>query len=545
MADPNQKCVCGFRRFKERRVKTTSSVTRWMRYLDFPVGGHGSAPHGTFFGTGPGTSAWGAFLATHRYTALEVSCESCGRIRRTERLGGLTVMGSYAADGVFYVVAADLFSTGCYSLRVTGPGGAYPAALRLSPFVAPPIHAGTPEETADAPPPGAVAATIQLAAVLPEVTETGDYSIVLVDRCCGCETALATILLEAPPMLIHPHDADLNGAPQLWLHHRVIAPTQQTSGSASGIPFDKCDGVLEYDARLGTMPATQGWALGGTGNLTMHNLQPGGALQIATPGSTTPSYWERALSLDAAGSEIHSYARYLVRVAESENDYGGLDFQALLGVAASAYQGHRYNYRGNQLYRVALDGSSEYAAGPAAPLGWNDYAGSSDFTAPQDEVVNAGILVVTDSGGTTGTAPSTELRACFGDTRGDGITAYVRNFVVSTPGRFVRAWFRAFTPVSAPVLRLYFAAETPGSGGLRARFKVRYGSGSDPYGVPPSEVGGTLNFSTLNAMIALPLSLTGLAANAPMWFTVERDWAHGDDELDATVRLFQATLRAA
>jgi hypothetical protein len=46
-----------------------------------------------------------------------------------------------------------------------------------------------------------------------------------------------------------------------------------------------------------------------------------------------------------------------------------------------------------------------------------------------------------------------------------------------------------------------------------------------------------------NSIYEVVLDMPGLTANQPFWFSIERDWAHGDDKLAATVHLFQATVR--
>lgn len=546
--DPNQRCVCGYRRFRERRVPVSAGVQRWMRFADNPVGGYGSAHLGTYFGTGPGLGDWGLFDATNRTTRLDVVCESCGRVRLSKNLGGVTAMGGYFSSGRFYIVAADVGSVGCFQIRLEGPGGTYTVPVKLSLQSPAPLAAPTPETTAESPPAGAETASTLLVAKLPQVSATGSYTVTLIDRCGGVETLLASMILEAPPMLIHAETADLNGAPTLWLDQRITLPDQPSSGASRGIPLDKCDYVLEYDARFLTAPDAQGWSHGGTGSDADYSLVSGGALQAATAGSGVTSYWEKALT-GGAVTELHTYARYLVSAAASGHNTGGLYFRSLIGSSGSNFKGARFNFRDGELYYGAVDGSGDTGFSASTDpryYGWHETAMSCDISAPRDLLVHDGNVILPGNLGGVGAAAADEVICRFGDVYGDGVTAYIRNFVASAPGRFIRAWFKAYTQVTDPVLRLYLAAETYSSGGAKARIKVRYGTGSGSQtSIPVGEVSGTVNFTSTNTMFVLPLSFTGLTADSPVWFTVERDWSHADDEIRSTARLMQASLRNA
>lgn len=551
MSDPHQRCVCGHRRFRQNRTKTEAAVQRWMLFEeDLTAGGFGATPFGTYFGAGDGSGAqsWGRFEATYASAELVTTCESCQRVRRVETLGGVTPLGVYVQGAWLYVAAADVSEVlTCYEVRLDGADHSYNLPLGYVAGIPPAIVASTPDDTAPAPPAGEGVVDTLLRTRLPEVAATGSYLVTLVDRCCGCEVPLATIDLESPPMIFVPQQADL-GAPELWLRQDFAVPLQKAAGSIPGIPLEYCEQVLEYDARFGLLPADQGWThqdAGGGGAPTDFQLIEGGVLQAVTPGSSNPSYWEATAALDSAPSRVHGYAKYLWETGTSTPEIGeGLAFQALAGETGNPYFGASFVHRGT--FHPTRTNQTVDEPWPAYEIdrpAWHVSGMSAD--ASNNQFVHDDRLAADLARGTTGSATANELVARFGDIHGNGFTAHLRRFVVSTPGRFFRPVFRAYTQVADPRLRLYLVADKTGSGIRTARFKVRYGVGTaDPYTLPPTETGGTVNFADTNTVYELPLDLTGLTPNAPMWFSVERDWAHSDDRLDVAARLIQATVRA-
>ncbi len=549
--DPHQRCTCGFRRFRERRIKTEEDIQRWMFFDNFKGGGFGSTPFGTFFGAGV-DGLWGLFDSTLKVTVQEVVCENCQRIRLSKNLGGIAVFASYISGGWFYVVASDVGRPiTCFDLKFEGPE-TFVVPLELALGAIPPIFADPPPMTSPTLPSGAPTVDTQLRGRIPDVPETANYTVSVVDRCAGTETPLVTVLLEAPPMIITPDQADINGAPDFWLRQRLLFPTQIASGSTRGIPLDYCEAVLEFDARFGTLPDSQSWsheAGAGTGAPSDYSLVEGGVMRAGTPGATNPSYWEKAITVSSAPSVVNYYAAYLWETDTAGSGFGeGLDFQALFAASAGAYSGLRTTHRDGVYYATALDSSAETAGfgGEYDVNGWNYAAGETDGT-DEHSYLN-GFLGVTSGlfGTQPGPAPGDEIRARFGDVVGEGVTAYIRNFVVSTPGRFIRAHFKASAPVSDPVLRLYLIGDLPASGDLTARILVRYGSGTaTPYALPATIAEQTLNLVDANTVYELAFNLSGLTANLPFLFTVERNWVHGDDTRQSTVWLLQATVRSS
>jgi hypothetical protein len=511
-------------------------------------GGFGATPFGTFFGAGLGQGLWGLFTGTFHGSTLQVVCESCHRVRTQKRLGGIAAFGTFIDGNKIVVVASDVaFPVTCYFLKFVGPDGEFDVPLSFRPGMPPSIIAPTPGTVLPLPPPGAPLVDTMLEAVLPEVDITGSYVVTLVDRCCGCETPLVTITLEAPPMIFTPHDADLGGAPIQWLDNaKLELDAGQPAGSARfTIPFDKCVAVLEFDARLGTLPDLQGWTRMGTGPAPDWALIEGGALRLGTTSPNT-NYYEKALTLGASPTQAFAYASMMSEDIPTGSPGHGLDVQALYGPNGSPYYGARFGMRENRFWLTKLDSSAEQAGPFTTGAQWRSFCAGNRATVRDVRYEGPNAFVQTPYFGTIGLAAATELRARFGNTGGSPtLVGYFRNVVISAEGRFIRAGFIGYTPVAAPVLRLYVAADTNGSVAKTVRFRINYGPGTGlPNGPLPLSVGATINMVTPNTVYEVTIALPSLTANLPMWFTVERDWAHGDDKLVATAHLIQASLRS-
>lgn len=527
----------------------SSPVERWVLF-DPASGGFGATAFGTWFGSSTGTGVWGLFSSTLEVGATEVSCEKCGRLRRTIARGGAAFFGSYVAGNHYYVVVSDLTPPiTCFSLRFTGPE-TFLVDLSAGVGAPPPILADAPAQTSEVLPPGQPSANALLLATLPEVTRTGTYTVSIVNTCAGTETVLASIFLEAEPMLMTPQDADLNGLFPLALLRRFVPDPLPHSGVRSAIPLDFCRAVIEYDARLGTDPSAQGWTHGtaSAGSPSDFTVLNGGALEIDTTGPND-SYFERILTLPVApGSRCAMYAYYMPEdLPASFNTGAGLNFEASFAAAAADYNGVRIAQRDNFLYGVQLAGFSENVAGNIARRGWNRVLAETSISPARNRISNDNLTVETFAFGTSpGPAPAHRLTARFGDFLGEGLHAYLRNIVASAPGRFIRAFFDTYTQVSAPILRLYLYADPPATADRLIRLRIRYGSGTaNPAGIPTSVVDQTVNFSTTLSMLEVPIQLTGLTSNSTIRFSVERVAAHAEDTMQGTAWLTHATLRAA
>ncbi len=553
VADPHRKCTCGHRRFRTGRTPVEQDVQRWMYYDPQSAGipGFGATPFGTYFGSGF-FGEWGLFDAVYRAVSEAVTCERCQRVRSNMVLGGITVLGSYVSGGWFYVAAADVARPAtCYELRLVGPSGVtYQVPLSYHPGPPPPIAATPPATTQFGPPPASESSVDTLLRTrLPEVSETGSYTAYLFDRCSEQLTPLSIFELEAPPMIIVPQQADLGGFPHLWLRQQFESVAQLASRSRLGIPLEYCEAVIEYDARLGTLPSSQGWthqtAAGGAAS--DFQLVEGGALRVNAYGGGDDTYWEADETLAAGPSSVHAYAHWLVDSMTLTPAAGeGLSFQGLFASSGGAYSGVRWEGRDTELRVTEIDGASDAAwtEGEHSARGWHSAGferGAGNGQGVYNELYDEGLAF----GSLAGPAGADEIRARFGNIAGEIFTAYVRNFVVSTPGRFCRPWFTAYTQVTDPTLRLYLVSDLPATSDRSARFLVRYGAGTGaPYATPTSTASVTTSFATSNVVYEVGVPLTGLIANNPFWFTVERDWSHADDTIQATTWLYQATVRA-
>jgi len=550
--DPARRCTCGFRRFRDTKVLTEEAVQRWVFFDDTDdFGGMGSMPFGLYFGVGD-IGGWGLLDGTLYTCATQRTCENCTRVRSSRPVSTVTLFGSYVLGGYLYVVTSDVVGTGCFSVRFEGPEGTFEVPLVISSESAQPLVIVNPGGGMQYPSPQGPAADIVLEARLPLVIVDGEYLMTFVDRCNEFEAALSTVFLEVDVIVLNQNDADLNGIPEVWLKHSPLqgSTSQPYSGAVRGIPFDYCEGVLEYDARFATLPAAQGWthqAGGGTGLPGDFALVPGGALKATTPGSTNPSYWENDFALSAPSVSVAAYAVYQGGTAGGGTFGEGLDFQGLNGSNGSPYGGVRWTARAGTASPILtnLATSAEVAwANSEVMTGWQETAAERGSIG-DSYVHNDGVLDHGTFHGTVGVAVADEIRARFGDVVGEGIPAdYIRNYVVSAPGRFVRALFRAYTTVADPVVRLYIASDLDGTAETLARFLIRYGS-ADPFAIPTSTVGATVSFSSRNTIFELPFQLAGLTAGEPFWFTVERETGHADDRTEATVWFHQATVRGA
>lgn len=522
---------------------------RWVRYSSIP-GGMGSGDLGGELGVGPAPDAeyvWARFNISRTVTDLEVRCKACARIRLSNVLGGIGVFTSYLSEDLskLYVVASDITDVGCYAVHFRG-AQTYVVQVKREPGVPPPVVFGTPVEYSETPPQGA-RADVLLSVIVPAAVQTpGTYTAVLVDRCSSTEHLLGTMYLEDEIMMIPLSSAQLDIPPALL--SRPATTSEMAYGFLGGgpaidtIPFDKCTGVLEYDARLGSLPSGQGWSelAPGSGQFSLFE----GVLQQNRVGGPQ-DYWYKTLELDVPAESVYAYA--LMRTLGN--------MQAILvgakGVAAAAADGVRLQLEtsshGQQLLNYALNGSVPVGSSVSGPRGWLRVGGALEATGNTRGALEAS---TTYSAGdqatfTASIVPTTadRIEAHFGAL--DDVLGYAwyRYVCVSANGKFHRPYFRGVSQVPSPVLRLYLFAESV-VGDDTARFLVRYGTGlTDPRGRPVATVAATAAITAAGTVYELALTLTDVGVG-PVWFSIERDWSHADDLLDGTVHLSQITLRA-
>ena len=547
MTGVNQVCTCGFRRFRARRAVTTSEVERWIELTGQFGGGIGVTELGMSMGAGSGTKLWGLYTATHRAAALQTTCESCSRTRASTGLGGIAVFASYVADSGLYVVASGVTApTTGFFVRFAGAGVTYDVELVLQVGVPPAVDLVPPGTTTTTPPTSGVVDAL-FRAELPEVDETATYTATFVDRCSEHEETLQNIDLEAEPMILHPFDADLGGAPESWLYgfRTAVDVAQPPSSSIPTIPFDYCLGVVGYDARFQTGPADQGFTHLGAGIADDYAMGPGGALRVGTT-ATLASYWQQTVVLAAAPTAIYAYANVLDPNGISGVGADGFDMDARYAADSGNYYGARVTVRDRLAYATTQDGADEIAMGVSRPPGWMTVGGSRTDAGDEAGWVD-GVAVSFASpifNQNTGPAAADHvLRSTFGDTAGSGFIAYLRNVVVSSPGRWIRAGFTAYARTATPVIQLSLISDQRPNGNS-ARFKIRYGSAAaSPYELPGGDVDATVVMNTANTVYTAAFSLSGLDVNAVFWFTVERVAGHADDTLEGTVHFLSATIR--
>lgn len=548
------KCTCGYTRFSERRSTATTASEYWIRYSSTkPQGGLGSTPLGGPYLGGVEDNPvvlWAKILLSSTTTSSGLYCEKCSRLRSMKILGGMALVGSYLDADNLVVVSSAISDVGCYAVEYRG-AETYSYAVKRLLGVPQALNVGTPIDFATpSPPPHEARADFLMRAPVPtDVVTTGAYAIILVDRCAGTETSLGTIFLESEPMLIPVSDAVLD-APRLWLQGPGLPdehadPAFIRAPGAETLPFEKCSAVIEYDARLGSLPSSQGWtrAFPSSGQFSVSN----GVLQQNRVSGTNDFFYAESI-LAAAPDQVHGY------VLGRADDGVRLGFMGLGEAAGNAARGFRTELDGvsgvTQLHHDLLAGGVA-AVDATGPRGWVR-AGYSF------ELLSGTCEGATDASGFRLTAPqgtfptpanpipdtSHRIEAHLGKLTTDTGLTWARYACVSTPGRFIRPYFRGYSQVQSPVLRLYVYAE-PYVGTASVRFLVRYDSGTlDPRTRPTKTVSATVAMSTPGQVYEVALTLTDAGAG-PVWFSVERDWNHGDDLLNSAAHLTQLVLRAA
>jgi uncharacterized repeat protein (TIGR01451 family) len=364
------------------------------------------------------------------------------------------------------------------------------------------------------------------------------------------------------PVVITLTDADLNGAPGFWRSVDWLPTTntaiEPTAGALPGIPLDKVDYLVEYDARLGTVPDDQGWKPSPAAP-AFFRLLPG-TLAFGNT-AAEPAFYTQTTALERGLPEqVHAYATLTIAEApgRAAQDLGeSFEIRFLVGQNDNESTGMRAGWsrtRNSGLFHyVRLDGSDRFAPTSIEPLNrlinaWTSVSLQADLRDNRALMSHAGIVdhrPLEWFG--RGKSREAELEVLFGFTRSRGrASGQLRNLVVSGPGRFMRVWLRSAAPTDAPVLRLGFITDARVKG--RARITVRYDGdpGRQPFMLPATRVDRTLPVGGVAPgqpeFIDLPLERGRQGQH--LLLTVERDWTHGEDELRATLRLVSARLLA-
>jgi len=379
-----------------------------------------------------------------------------------------------------------------------------------------------------------------------------------------------------------PNDADLNGAPDHWRQgnwrprNADTATEQADTGSLTSIPLDWCDKVLEYDARFGGVP--------GDGASGTQAAAPGVPWTHAS-GAVDPAQWfiddvttPRALrfNLPASQSRFFTAETALTATPVRAAGYGvvmvdtfggndadeGFELRLLANQTGNALQGARGVWADKFRY-VKLDSSlSPQNINSTQPVDqvfrvWHEVAFDANVTpsGTDDKTINSldNRLNHDDRTffGSVSFSGTNKLVANFGKriSTDGGVSGRLRNFVVSAPGRFIRAGFRGFATQATMRLKLVLVADTflPAPANNQVALRVRFASraaGSNPFAIPTNLVTvGPLSL-TANQVTIAQIDLSGLSAFEPVWFTVERQFGVAN-ETRGTVHLMEAVLMAA
>lgn len=534
------RCICGYDQFLVHRTSTQTLVRRWVRVSETGAGSH---PAGLSAGTGE-PDGWGLFeqpLTEVRQTRL---CKSCQRERSNVVLSSLAVYGFYFTDDGVYVVVSDLKNPAGFQIEFSGPGGKAVVDLRYVPGV-PPSMSPTSEalDFVDTGSPQPAAVDLLFASFPEGVSASGDYLATLIHETQPYLVPLGYVWLEETTSMTIPIQTANLGLSSEWLRRPVGSPPQLAGGADDGtIRFEKCAGVIEYDAREGALPSAKGWTLSGTNAHINHfSIPAGGALLMNSP-VFAESIWSKTVALSATQSEVHLTAEFKAR---SLSPSAEVQFRAIVDPGSGTKVGFQVSVDPSS---VEMQGSQ---GGNATTLDLSD-ADRSDWVSVSASVRGTVGTQVFVNGRANSTAHTEETGAAsggaarvecvFGATEQPAAEMLIRKVIVSSPGKFVRPQFVAWSPVDNPTLRLYVAREAaPGT--TKARFRVRYGSvTTNLYSATQPQVAATINAASDNQVYELPITLTG-AGKGLIHFTVERDWSHADDSCRGAMHLHGMTLR--
>ena len=352
-------------------------------------------------------------------------------------------------------------------------------------------------------------------------------------------------------IVLGPMDADLNGAPPYWrsLNWRpyTLEPAPANAFLPT-VPFDKCDLVHEYDARLpkAPLPSDQGWSLTG-GEAEWTHDPARGVLRFAL--KQERSFWSREEKIEERRLDrAAAHGLFAVQQLVSEGRRGGLDFIIeAAGPQGGPSRGMRASWTDQFLYR-SLDAADAFpvtqpAAEPTLRQAWHPLALDAELVGPN---VRGEGIQPNDGGKTIGALDDLInnddrhrfrygqnadglVRSAFGKTEpGGAVEGMLRNFAASYPGRFLRAGFRAVALGERTRLRLVVCVDAdPGFEEGSAVFRVRYTSPS--LGLRPAELPAhdappairQFDSSNLGRTVEIPVDLTKLRPGEELWLTVE------------------------
>ena len=375
-------------------------------------------------------------------------------------------------------------------------------------------------------------------------------------------------------IVLGPMDADLNGAPPYWRNGNWrpnTPPILSTPCAFTTCPFDKCDLVFEYDARLQKqpMPEDQGWTQkGDTGAFWQHEPERG-ALRFSIPEDVT-SFWSVDAVIELPPIRAVGYGLFLVESGKLDSKVGGLEFVTQASPKEGRQRGMRGSWTDGWTYRRLDNGAPIPMVQPTAVQSlsdvWHRLALDAELTGPNVK----GDDIEDDDGGMTigsldgilnndprhlfgyGGNAKSEALAQFGkiDPKANGtVDGWIRNYCASYPGRFMRAGFRAVALGKTTVLRFVFCAEIdPKAEPGTAAFLVRYASpslGLNATSLPSVDAPLAIGDFEAGKIVELRVELEQLVSGEELWFTIERDWRNEEDRLRSTPHLLMVIVEQA
>ncbi|MQX37643.1 hypothetical protein [Roseospira navarrensis] len=376
-------------------------------------------------------------------------------------------------------------------------------------------------------------------------------------------------------IVLGPRDADLGGAPAYWREAdwRPDSVGRTPRGPTfPAIPFDRCDLVLEYDARWPgrPLPSDQGWELASEGDgLWSHDARHG-VLRFRPEGAT-PSFWRRMGRLESKLDRGAAHGLFRIDQGAQEIRAGGFEVMFMVAPPQGRARGMRGCWSDRWHWRT-LDGGVPFplakaSAEPSLDRVWHGFGMDAELVGPPVPQDNFD----PDDGGTTlgslsGVVSQEDRRrfgygefepqtplVIFGMTEpGTAMAGQIRNLCVSFPGRFLRPSFRAVAQAETTRLRLLFGVDgSPRDGRNTAAIRVRYTApslGMREGLLPQKDLGGrplAIDPGRADGLHELAVDLEGLKPGEPLRFTVERAWDADADTMPETALLLAAILEEA
>jgi hypothetical protein len=358
-----------------------------------------------------------------------------------------------------------------------------------------------------------------------------------------------------PPIEIPIREIAID-APEFWrgLDWSIEEFPAPGPAPVDGIPFDKIEILLEYDARFGSVPTEQEWRPNLEETVRLFTLDGEGALRYQV--ASAPAFFTAQAPLRQRLIQAHAYFNVQPdRISNAlENSFIGFEQRVEANEGQTPFRGMRADWvrvGRREFHYVTLDAQAIVLT-PQAPDpirgAWHRGSLQIDFRRNRalgsiDGVIDE--MPLERFGLSREDLREPVLRAAFGSRRERvAATGLMRNFVVSAPGRFIRAWMRVTPAAADPVLRLAFLANEESIG--TARFRVHYGrTRGDLFNqIPPRVVEATLRVGdagpSRRATVDIPLP--GATAAQPLVITLERSSMHPEDTLRIGLRLVGAAL---